>query len=218
MGLTPPPYYKSWWGFQSHLLPFMESQEIYQFVNYNYPGDCFQAANSLPPDQDPGNHVQPFEVCPDDPNGHRIWFDYPGYGHHACTNYFGNMGTTFDGGDGILFCATTTNFSRIKDGTSKTLLMGERGMPDDLYYGWPYCGCGNLTYLNGNGDNLLTTQLGLSSGKPDGNHDYHYWSYHAGIAMFIMADGSGHALSYEIDNNILKGLSTRAGDEVVSVP
>jgi prepilin-type N-terminal cleavage/methylation domain-containing protein len=218
MGPLPPTYYKSWWGFQSRVLPFLEEQNIYQYINYNYPGDCFQACNALSPDQDPGNHAPSVDMCPDDPNAGRIWFDFSGYGHHACTNYFGNMGTTATANDGILFAGGSVNATKITDGMSKTLMMGERGMPNDLYYGWPYCGCGNLIDLTGNGDNLLTTQYGLSIGLPDGNHNYHYWSYHPDLAMFLLADGSVRPLSYEIDFGLFQALSTRAGGEAVSPP
>ena len=60
------------------------------------------------------------------------------------------------------------------------------------FYGWPYCGARRLSYRPGlNGDNLLSTQLGLSQGYPDGNHDCHFWSYHPNLAQFLWADGSG---------------------------
>ncbi|HZZ27106.1 MAG TPA: DUF1559 domain-containing protein [Pirellulales bacterium] len=218
VGLTPYPYYKSFWGFQSHLLPFIEAQNVFQYIDYNYPGDCFQACNALPPEQDPGNQVQPFDMCPDDLNAGRIWYDYPGYGRHGLTNYFGNMGSTAKASDGVLFAATNTSIAKITDGLSNTLLMGERGMPDDLFYGWPYCGCGNLAELRGNGDNLLTAQYGISNGKPDGNHNFHYWSYHANVAMFLLADGSSKPLSFETDFDVFQALATRAGGETAAAP
>ena len=72
--------------------------------------------------------------------------------------------------------------------------------------------------MSGNGDNLCTTQLGLSAGLPDGNHNWHFWSYHPDIAHFLWADGSGRALSYEIDFVVFQALSNRAGGETVSAP
>jgi prepilin-type processing-associated H-X9-DG protein len=95
-------------------------------------------------------------------------------------------------------------------------MMGERGIPNDLYWGWPYCGCGidNL----GNGDHLLTSQFAISAGLPDGSHNLHFWSYHSGLAMFLFADGSGHPLNQSIDLKIFQALSTRAGGETVSLP
>ena len=94
--------------------------------------------------------------------------------------------------------------------------MGERGLSDYLY-GWPYCGCGDGNGT-GWGDNLMCTQLGLSQGFPDGNHDYHFWSYHPNMANFLWADGSEQPLTYDIDFNVFQALATRAGGEVVTAP
>ena len=77
--------------------------------------------------------------------------------------------------------------------------MGERGI-SNLYYGWTYCGCGNDTDFSGGGDNLCSTQQGLSPGLPDGLDDFHFWSYHAIGANFALADGSIHFLNYSIDS------------------
>ena len=203
--------YARWWGFQSRLLPNLEAQNIYNFVNYSYPGDCFQACNAQPPESDPGNQVQSVDECPNDPNAGLIWYAEPGYGRHGCTNYFGVMGTSSTANDGILLYGNSVSIAQITDGTSHTLIMGERGMPNDLLYGWPYCGYGDGT---GDGDNLMSTQFGLTFGLPDGNHNFHFWSYHPGLAMFLWADGSGRPINYEIDFNLFQALSTRAGGEV----
>jgi type II secretory pathway pseudopilin PulG len=208
-----------WWGFQARLLPYLDAQTIYQNMPYDYPGDCFLACNSLDPSVDPGNQVQSIDMCPDDPNAGRIWY-VPELlaGHHGCTNYLGMMGTSALANDGIMLSGAAINIAKITDGTSNTTIMGERGTPDDLLYGWPYCGCGNQIDLSGNGDNLCTTQLGLSAGIPDGNHNWHFWSYHPDIAHFLFADGSGRSLNYEIDFAVFQALSTRAGGETVSAP
>ncbi|MGA2065742.1 MAG: DUF1559 domain-containing protein [Thermoguttaceae bacterium] len=204
-----------WWGFQSRLLPYLEANDIFQFMNYSYAGDCFQAANALPPGMDPGNQVQKVDQCPDDPNRGKIWFAFSGFGYHGCTNYLGVMGTSPTANDGILLYGGTISLADITDGASHTIIMGERGTPNDLYYGWPYCGYGDST---GNGDNLCTTQLGLTAGLPDGNHDFHFWSYHPGMAMFLWADGSVGPLAYNINFQVFQALSTRAGGETVELP
>jgi prepilin-type N-terminal cleavage/methylation domain-containing protein len=202
-----------WWGFQSRLLPYLDADPIFRLMDYSYQGDCFQAANSLPAARDPGNQVQSVDMCPDDPNRGRIWFAYSGYGHHGCTNYLGVMGTSSTANDGILLYGTRgLSYSDITDGASNTIIMGERGTPNDLYWGWPYCGYGDST---GDGDNLCSTQLGLCPGRPDGNHDLHFWSYHPGVAMFLWADGSGRPLKYNIDFHTFQALSTRAGNESI---
>ena len=214
MGNVP----NKWWGFQAKLLPFLDAQTIYQHIPYDFPGDCFKACDSLDASDDPGNQIQKLDMCPDDPNAGKIWYAETGFGRHGCTNYLGMMGTSALANDGIMLSGAVVTLPKVTDGTSKTVIMGERGTPDDLLYGWPYCGCGNQVDLTGNGDNLCTSQLGLSAGRPDGNHNWHFWSYHPDIAHFLMADGSGHSLSYEIDFIVYQALSTRAGGENVSVP
>ncbi len=198
-----------WWGFQARLLPFLDCQSLYQYFDFTYPNACWYAFDSLPPELDPGGRVQNIDMCPDDPNAGKIWFNaLLNSGRHGCTNYLGVMGTSALAGDGIMLHGPAISLAKITDGASNTLIMGERGTPDDIEYGWPYCGCGNQIDLSGNGDNLCTTQLGLSAGLPDGNHNWHFWSYHPDIAHFLFADGSGRSLSYEIDFAVFQALST----------
>jgi prepilin-type N-terminal cleavage/methylation domain-containing protein/prepilin-type processing-associated H-X9-DG protein len=210
--VTNPINPDRWYGFQAALLPYLEEQNVYLLVDYGYNGDCFQMANSVSPDKDPGNRCALVDQCPDDPNKGKIWFAYPGYGHHACTNYLGMMGTSDSANDGILFSGNSVSLAQVTDGASNTIIMGERGTPDDLLYGWPYCGYGDGT---GDGDNLCSSQLGLCPGLPDENHVFHFWSYHTNGAVFLMADGSVKYLNYNINFSTFQALSTRAGGEVV---
>src|SRR5215467_8684648 len=131
-----------WWGFQSRLLPYLEAKNIYQFINYDYLPDCFRACDALPAGQDPGNQVQSVDMCPDDPLAGQIWYEPTAHsGHHGCTDYLGVMGTSPKAGDGILLYGPPIKVAQITDGTSRTLIMGERGISNDLW-GWPYCGYG----------------------------------------------------------------------------
>ena len=86
---------------------------------------------------------------------------------------------------------------------------GRRGV-SNLYWGWTYCGCGNYaTGEVGEGDNVLSTQQGLCPGLPDGTDNWHFWSYHANGANFVLADGSIHFLSYSINFNTFQALHPR---------
>jgi prepilin-type N-terminal cleavage/methylation domain-containing protein len=207
---------KHWWGFQSRLLPYFDLQYIYKFINYDYQGTCFAACDALPPGNDPGNQVQSFDMCPDDPFAGRIWYDPTQHaGYHGCTNYLGVMGTTPTANDGILLYGPPISIRKIQDGTSHTLIMGERGVSDDLW-GWPYCGYGDGT---GNGDNLCSTGDGLVDGNAyDDVHKFHFWSYHRQLAHFLMADGAARVLTYDTDYILLQKLATRAGGETMGAP
>jgi prepilin-type N-terminal cleavage/methylation domain-containing protein len=207
-----------WWTAQSMLLPYREGDAVYRLINYGYNGngpfsDCFAMGNSVSQVQDPGSYVLAMDKCPDDPLAGTVWFAYPGYGYHGCTNYLGVMGTTPTANDGLLFHTWRgVGLRDVKDGSSTTLIMGERGISNYLY-GWCYCGWGQMG--TGEGDNLCSTQQGLCPGLPDGNHDFHFWSYHANGAGFAFADGAVHFLNYSIDFQTFQALSTRAGGEVI---
>jgi prepilin-type N-terminal cleavage/methylation domain-containing protein/prepilin-type processing-associated H-X9-DG protein len=206
-----------WWGFQARILPFLEQKLIFKHCNFKYSSSCFDWIYYLQTRKTfLGTMIPNFLKCPDDSLQDAIYHD-PTAGDYGCTNYLGIMGTTNIAGDGILLHGNSTSMvklNKIRDGASQTLIMGERGISNDLY-GWPYCGAGDAQNT-GCGDNLMDTSLGLSAGKPDGNHNYHFWSYHPNMAHFLWADGSAGPLYYDIDYKVLKKLSTRAGRETVS--
>jgi prepilin-type N-terminal cleavage/methylation domain-containing protein len=217
--VAPPPNSNAggWWGFQARILPFMESKNVYAFCNFTYKDDCFhwiaaqQAKGILL-----GTMILAYHKCPDDSlmNPPSIYHD-PNVGDYGCTNYLGVMGTSPTANDGILFhgnSSSVINLTKVTDGASHTIIMGERGVSNDLW-GWPYCGYGGSG--TGDGDNLLATNLGLSRGQPNGMHNSHFWSYHPRIAQFLWADGSARPLTYDLDYQVLRALSTRAGREVI---
>ncbi len=227
---TPTPtsfsYAGGWWGFQARILPYMESKNIYNLCNFSYTSDCFDWIALQSPATNPAVMITSSLKCPDDPLRDAIW-SQDGVGSYGCTNYLGVMGTSSTAGDGILLHSGPNgaiNLAQVTDGASHTLILGERGISID-YYGWPYCGAGQVVLFpngapvnTGEGDNLMSTQLGLSPGTDDGNHNFHFWSYHPNLSQFIMADGSGHILTYDIDFKLFQALSTRAGGESVEVP
>lgn len=121
-----------------------------------------------------------------------------------------------------------TRVADVQDGTSNTLLVGERPPSRDLYYGWWYAGAGQPPNQNGTCDvimgvNELNTSIGacspgpykFSSGIVSNDCDqFHYWSMHEGGCNFLFADGSVHFLSYGMDPATVTALATRAGGEV----
>ncbi len=159
--------------------------------------------------------------CPSDPNSYQLYG-----GTFSLSNYFGNEGTNpypNPGGgpvapyDGVIFMGGVVRFAIITDGLSKTLLMGERGIPDDQYWGWLVWGTGDPGILDGTGDAMLPTKNGLAPGSSKSPADAdveHYWSYHPGGAQFAMVDGSVQLLTYDTDFTVFTALGTRAGQEV----
>jgi prepilin-type N-terminal cleavage/methylation domain-containing protein/prepilin-type processing-associated H-X9-DG protein len=121
----------------------------------------------------------------------------------------------------------------ITDGTSQTLMVGERPPPDSLQAGrWyaseaPQYDPGAVVPGPDNGlalhdlfhaGDVCIGVLKFGPGRTDNPCDrYHYWSLHSGGANFALADGSVRFLSYSADP-IMPALATRAGGETVAVP
>ena len=201
------------WGFQAMILPQLDQVPVHRLCNFNHPGDCFSYNGSVPSDKQPAAKQMSVSNCPNDPLTGQIG-NFPGIGGYAPGNYLGVMGLTSTDRKGVLYSNSNTSMADIRDGTSQTLMMGERGIPNDLYWGWLICGAG--FDATGYGDNLMTTTIGLSRGVPDGAHNGHFWTYHTGGGHFLMADGSVRFISLNINLSLFQALSTKAGKEVVT--
>ena len=148
------------------------------------------------------------------------------------TSYLGVSGTDLYAQDGVLYADSQVTFGKIRDGTSQTLLIGERPPSPDCFYGWWYAGVGQggtgslNTVLGVRERNLFTDPYGscfdgpyhFSSGSPDEPCDrFHFWSLHSGGGHFAFCDGSVQWLGHAADK-ILPALATRSGEDVVELP
>jgi prepilin-type N-terminal cleavage/methylation domain-containing protein/prepilin-type processing-associated H-X9-DG protein len=144
------------------------------------------------------------------------------------TSYLGVEGTDLRKRDGVLFVDSRVRLTDVTDGTSNTLLAGERPPSSDFWWGWWYAGTGQRE--TGSGDMLLGARelnvLSYLQGIcPPGPYHYdagrlnnecdrfHFWSLHSGGANFVLVDGSTRFLTYSADS-ILPALATRAGGEI----
>ena len=203
------------WTFQSMILPQLEMGTLHSTIEFSAPTSCF--LTNLPgTDSGPAGSIVPVFGCSSDPHhGERYVVERDTFGVYALTNYLGMSGTTAADKTGIFYSNSATRAVDIRDGLTNTIIVGERGI-SELRYGWTFCGAGITTL--GDGDNLLSTEFGLSPGAFDTNHSLHYWSYHNGGAHFLMAGGSVSFLSDNISFPTFQALSTKAGKEPVSVP
>ncbi len=198
--------------FQSMILPQLDQSAVYNQINYNYGGTCFEWKATLPEAQDPGNVSIAVFYCPSDPHGNQKIHTTTGV--HIPTDYLGVSGSTPISRNGALYTGSSISFRNFTDGTSSTLMLGERGIPEILDHGWPICAHGQTG--DGERDNVMSTFDGLQPGKADNFHNMHYWSYHAQAAQFVFADGTVRSLSYNMDHGTLNALATRNGGERVS--
>jgi prepilin-type processing-associated H-X9-DG protein len=146
----------------------------------------------------------------------------------AFTHYLGVSGDR--DGSGLLFLNSQTRIGEVLDGTSQTLLVGERPPSADDRFGWWYAGVGQQA--DGNLDtHMAVLQVNVTPRAPTcpigpykfslGNSTnlcdmFHFWSKHPGGANFLFCDGSVHFLPYSAAP-IMPALATRAGGEAVSV-
>jgi prepilin-type N-terminal cleavage/methylation domain-containing protein/prepilin-type processing-associated H-X9-DG protein len=143
----------------------------------------------------------------------------------AHTSYLGVQGRNQYSKDGMLFLDSSVRISDVTDGTTQTLLLGERPPPADFRVGWWYRGWGQSQ--NGSTEMLLCVQE-FNDTRPDCGPPkawtfrdgsltkncpmFHFWSVHQGGANFVFADGSVHFLRYSAEP-VMVALSTRAGGE-----
>jgi prepilin-type N-terminal cleavage/methylation domain-containing protein len=135
--------------------------------------------------------------------------------------------------DGVLFNLKGIDTGKITDGTSHTLMVGEitgaqgeHPTEGPAYYGYFWVtwdvqdtslGINGPTTLPGGRDDAIDP----IDGDGGNRHDELYYeigfsSWHPGGAHFVMADGSTHFVSENIDQALLAKLTTRAEGDVPS--
>jgi prepilin-type processing-associated H-X9-DG protein len=120
-----------------------------------------------------------------------------------------------------------TTILSITDGTSNTLMVGERpSYPIDFCGAWVYneidsaMGLPNTKQWCANRDRSGNRcpggpqwfRPGDQNNPCDGNH---YWSKHTGGGNWLFCDGSVHFLSYGIGTPVQHALATKNGEEVI---
>jgi len=131
----------------------------------------------------------------------------------AFSNYVGNLGRDlildyYNYGstlqpDGVLYRRSKVAIRDITDGTSSTLLAGERVNDDPL--------CRPMWAFGATSVVTADSSHGISAGE----HEY-FWGFssrHPQGAHFVMCDGSAGFISRKIDLNVFMNLSTRGGAE-----
>jgi prepilin-type N-terminal cleavage/methylation domain-containing protein len=196
------------WTFQTAILSQLEQENLYKQADFSY-YDCF-TYNKAKGGLGMVSVNLPVMQCPSEPRRGQV-YSSPSWGTYANGNYFGVMGTTITANDGMLFSNRAIGLDDVWDGTSQTLMAGERGMVGDLLLGWWACGSG-FNKL-GDSDNLLSTEYGFTEGFDDYAHRTHFWSHHPGGGAFLLVDGSVRFFSYSIDNRVFQCLATRKGGE-----
>jgi prepilin-type N-terminal cleavage/methylation domain-containing protein/prepilin-type processing-associated H-X9-DG protein len=213
----------------TQLLPFVEQDALWRATNDAYGKSPWPLSN--PPHVGLAT-VVPLFTCPSDPVADLVHFAPRDRVDVAFTSYLGVEGTDLFAKDGVLFRDSRVRLTDIKDGTSHTLLAGERPPSPDFQFGWWYAGAGQL--FTGSADMVLGARernvlpfaiapcaggvYHFGPGRMENPCDmFHFWSHHIGGANFLLADGSVHFLAYSADA-VLPALATRSGGESADLP
>lgn len=211
-----------------NILPYLGESALYQKIQatpFKWPHDIEYFAIATV--------VKAF-LCPDDQLSQTMGQVPPYMGlsiNVAYTDYLGVAGKNRDTKDGLLFSDSQIKITDVVDGTSHTLLVGERPPSSDRWFGLWFTAYGR-------NDGIHETVSGVREFRvdvpfpgyrdcPKTPTDYqppkslddpcsflHFWSYHSGGANFLLADGSVRMIPYAA-SGVMEALSTRAGGEVV---
>ena len=217
---------RRWQGWPAKLLPFVEQQALAETIasDYSRSNDPFDSVTH------PGlsKPLSNFACVEDSRTLSTQISRIHGY-PVGCMAMQGNSGRSGSLGDGVLFYDSRIRYADVLDGTSQTLLFGERPPSVGVDYGWWYAGAGSW---GGTLDHHIgavessRTRYGVCT-KPtlrfqQGSiHDEcsasHFWSLHWGGAHFARVDGSVQFMSYNAVE-LIELLATRAGQEILNAP
>ncbi|HEY3787611.1 MAG TPA: DUF1559 domain-containing protein [Urbifossiella sp.] len=213
------------------LLPHLEQQALWQQtdVAMSFPG----SQNQNPPHVGMTTIVKVF-ACPADGRLSSVITDDRNY-TAAYGSYEGIAGSGLlplgQGYDGVMRVPNGVRIAEITDGTSSTLVFGEKP-PWGRYFGGTWYASviddphltedpdwvgGSIASMNVFSDGVMNNgcrgPFKLGPGRLGNRCDaLHFWSLHGGGANFAFADGSVQFLNYSADS-VMPALATRAGGE-----
>ncbi len=215
------------WGWAAMILPQMEQPSLFNAINFNLPIEV--PANATARLVTIGSFL-----CPSDsvkPTWTATKRDLMGIPVALIcditpSNYVGVYGTSEPGvdGDGIFFRDGTVGIRNVTDGTSQTLMVGERShhLGEATWVGavtgasmFPPPGSPAPPVVD-NSSGMVLGHTGDGNG-PGATFSYvnEFFSRHGGGVNFLFVDGHVQFLKTTLDYKTYNALTTRAGGEVV---
>lgn len=219
-GQPPMPDTYDYFSWMTRILPFIEQNSLYSDINLN----------AWPWWQHPINEtLLPVFQCPSDRRTYLVALF--GSNRVALTEYLAVNGTNQLAFDGVLYINSTVPMGGILDGTSNTLLVGERPPSFDLAYGWWFAGSGAYPFFGAAdvclGVNEIKDPNNRSDrdffrhgdiAEPSNTHMWHFWSLHPTGSNFLLADASCRFIHYDVGQGLLNAAATRSGGEPAGLP
>lgn len=128
----------------------------------------------------------------------------------------GRGGASRVGGHGVVHAFSIVRLAAVTDGTSKTLFVGEKWVPPEIYNGSD--ASSPAMHSNDQGWNLgwdidivrATHRPPEPDRQPDGLVDHNmFGAVHVAGCQFVMLDGSVHTVAFDIDAEIFRHLGDR---------
>jgi prepilin-type N-terminal cleavage/methylation domain-containing protein len=111
--------------------------------------------------------------------------------------------------DGISFERSEIQVSHVRDGTTSTLLLGERYLnPDNYATGWEACDNENV-YSGFNNDNFRCTYDPPMQDRHGYSDSFRFGGPHPGVCQFVLCDGSLRPINFMIDRTTFNRLGSR---------
>jgi prepilin-type N-terminal cleavage/methylation domain-containing protein/prepilin-type processing-associated H-X9-DG protein len=219
------------WGWGVMLLNQLEQQPLYQGVNFSLqitdPGSLTARSATLSVFLCPSNVVSG-PIAPSSLTGTILATDVTAGQYVASAGQL-EPGEFPDTNNGVFYRNSRNGLRDITDGSSTTLMVGERSrnVADATWVGavptWQLCTnprwvvqeCGPpSTLVVSHTGTAATGSIYVPNSKSSMVDDY--WSLHPGGCNFLFCDGSVRFIKESVNPAVFSYLSTRAGGEVVS--
>ena len=235
-GINPATGYPAegpFFSWMFHIAPYIEAGNAAKGFNKNaWPWYQYQ-----PNGQTWNSVVTKSYVCPTDTRSNLQAKD--GNNFVALSGYMAvngrNQFREAGGQNGILYVNSGVHMVKIGDGTSNTLMVGERPPSNDLYYGWLWAGSGDYPYFGTTDVVLGVREITAPGATPDffrpgqlndpaNIHRYHFWSLHPSGGNFVFADGGVRYITYSVGtgnaggSTLMECLASRDGGEAFNLP
>lgn len=223
------------WGWSAYILPFMEQNNLYNQIDFRLAIDnefhehtietvipSYQCPSEVADEvvnlADHVEHDHDHDDDHDDDHDLRLKDDDHDHGEElwvSRSNYSGVFGSSEIGdspllGNGLFHGNSRVKMGDITDGTSNTLMIGER---INLLGSVSWVGmCPEV-------DEPFARIVGAACHAPNdpAGHFDDFRSYHPQGINVTLGDGSIHFVAQSIDEVVFRQLATRAGAEVVSI-
>jgi prepilin-type N-terminal cleavage/methylation domain-containing protein/prepilin-type processing-associated H-X9-DG protein len=243
-GVTPNTTYPAegpYWSWMFRTSPYFEYGNLYDAADKRGVAAAWPWFQRMPDGRILNGVTCPTFVCPSDPRGESKWTRDAGE-ENALTTYLGVSGKNqfkeAGGQDGIIYVNSSVKLAGITDGTSNTLMIGERPPASSLLYGWQWAGAGDFPHFGATDVVLGVFERATDpESKPDffrpgkvndpnSLERYHFWSLHPGGGNWALADGSVRFITYEAGGpqdlsstpkppGVIEAMATRANGDIV---